>query len=152
MGPIRMSQEEVKVEAPAKILIVEDDPDMIEAMRIILESKSYQVVSATSAEEGLEKVKSEVPDLIILDVMMPEGTEGFHFAWNLRKDPDPKHRDIPILIVTALHEKTDLRFSPEESDTTYGPGEYLPVQGFIDKPIQPADLLERVRKLLGESS
>lgn len=136
------------MEKHPKILIVEDDPDMVESMRLVLESKSYQVVSSESTDDGLTKVRSEKPDLIILDVMMPEGTEGFHFAWRLRNDMEEEYRDIPILIVTAIHEKTEMRLYPEMSDATYGPGEFLPVQGFIDKPVQPADLLEKVGNLL----
>ncbi|GFP33080.1 hypothetical protein HKBW3S42_01398 [Candidatus Hakubella thermalkaliphila] len=136
------------MEKHPKILIVEDDPDMVESMRLVLESKSYQVVSSDSADDGLTKVRSEKPDLIILDVMMSEGTEGFHFAWKLRNDMEEEYQDIPILIVSAIHEKTEMRLYPEMSDPTYGPGEFLPVQGFIDKPVQPADLLEKVGNLL----
>jgi len=132
----------------AKILVVEDDPDMAETIRIILESKEYQVVHAASREDGLAKVKAESPDLILLDVMMPEGTEGFHFVWELRRDPEPRYRDIPILVVTAIHGTTELRFYPDQSDGTYEPGAYLPVQDFVDKPVKPSDLLERVERLL----
>lgn len=130
------------------ILIVEDDADMAEAMRIILESKRYQVISASSKNEGLDKVRAERPDLILLDIMMPDGTEGFHFVWELRRDPDAEVRDIPIIVVTALHETTDLKFYPDQSDDTYQAGEYLPVQDFVDKPVEPADLLSRVERVL----
>ena len=130
------------------ILIVEDDADMAEAMRIILESKRYQVISASSKDEGLDKVRAKRPDLILLDIMMPDGTEGFHFVWELRRDPDAEVRDIPIIVVTALHDTTDLRFYPDQSDDTYQAGEYLPVQEFVDKPVEPADLLSRVERVL----
>jgi len=136
------------MEAQSKILIVDDDPDIVESMRIVLENHGYSVISASSAEEGSEKVASERPNLIILDVMMPEGTEGFHFVWKLRQDKDPQLRDLPILVVTAIHGTTKLRLYPDQEDTTYGPGEYLPVQGFVDKPIQPADLVAKVKELL----
>jgi len=136
------------METQRKILIVDDDPDIVESMRIVLESHGYNVVSASSAEEGAEKVHSERPDLIILDVIMPEGTEGFHFVWQLRQDKDPQLRDLPILVVTAIHGTTKLRLYPDQEDTAYGPGEYLPVQGFIDKPVQPADLISKVSELL----
>lgn len=136
------------MEAQSKILIVDDDPDIVESMRIVLENHGYSVVSASSAEEGAEKVASERPNLIILDVMMPEGTEGFHFVWRLRQDKDPELRDLPILVVTAIHGTTKLRLYPDQEDASYGPGEYLPVQGFVDKPIQPADLVAKVKALL----
>ena len=135
-----------------KILVVEDDPDMAETVRIILESKNYQVIIAASREEGLAKVKLECPNLILLDVMMPEGTEGFHFVWELRRDPEPRYRNIPILVVTAIHGTTELRFYPDQSDGTYEPGAYLPVQDFVDKPVKPNDLLERVERLLKTGS
>ncbi|MGQ9524318.1 MAG: response regulator [Armatimonadota bacterium] len=136
------------MEAQSKILIVDDDPDIVESMRIVLENHGYQVISASSAEEGAEKVASERPNLIILDVMMPDGTEGFHFVWKLRQDKDPQLRDLPILVVTAIHGTTKLRLYPDQEDAAYGPGEYLPVQGFVDKPIQPADLVAKVKELL----
>lgn len=134
--------------AGATVLIVEDDADMAETIRVILESKDYQVISAASKDEGLEKVRTERPALILLDIMMPEGTEGFHFVWELRRDPDAEVRDIPIIVVSALHETTNLRFYPDQSDDTYQAGEYLPVQDFVDKPLDPADLLSRVERLL----
>ena len=134
--------------AGATVLIVEDDADMAETIRVILESKDYQVIAATSKDEGLDKVRAERPDLVLLDIMMPEGTEGFHFVWELRRDPDAEVRDIPIIVVSALHETTNLRFYPDQSDDTYQAGEYLPVQDFVDKPLDPADLLSRVERLL----
>ena len=134
-------------EAP-KILIVDDDPDLTESMRIILESRGYRVVSAEDADSGLEKTKRERPDLILLDVMMPTGTEGFHFVWKLRGEEKSEVREIPIIMLTAIHEQSELRFYPDQSDGTYAPGEYLPVQEFIDKPVQPAELLERVERTL----
>jgi len=132
----------------AKILIVEDDADLVKVMSVILEAQAYQVVTAASKEEGLEKVKTENPDLILLDIMLPEGTEGFHFVWELRSQFDKPYRNIPILVLTSIHETTPLRFYPDQSDGTYAPYEYLPVQDFVDKPIDPEDLVARVKRLL----
>lgn len=137
------------VEAPPKkILIVEDDPDTVEAVSLVLEKAGYSTVSAPNAEIGLEKVRSERPDLILLDVMMPAGTEGFHFVWTLRKDEDPQCRDVPIIVLTAIHESSPVRFYPGEGDGTYSPYEYLPVQGFFDKPVALDKLVREVGKLL----
>jgi two-component system alkaline phosphatase synthesis response regulator PhoP len=133
----------------SKILIVEDDPDYQETLKLVLESEGYAVVTAGSAKEGLQKVRAENPNAILLDVMMPEGTEGFHFVWDLRKDENPALRDIPILILSAIHESTPFKFYPEQSDGVYGPGEYLPVQGFLDKPVAPDKLISEVKRLLG---
>jgi CheY-like chemotaxis protein len=129
-----------------KILIIDDDPDIVEAMRMPLEANSYDVITANCGNEGLKKAKDEVPDLIILDVMMETDTEGFHVAYALRsEEPDSEYkncRKIPILMITAISQKKGMNFSPEKDDT------FLPVDGFIEKPIQPKDLLEKVAELL----
>jgi two-component system alkaline phosphatase synthesis response regulator PhoP len=131
-----------------KILVVDDEPDIVKLLRVILERQGYQVITATNAEDGLVKARQEQPDLIILDVMMPSRTEGFHFAWNLRNDFSAYGQQVPILIHSAIHETTSLRFYPDKSDGTYGPGEFLPVQGFIDKPADTTELLHRIENLL----
>ena len=131
-----------------KILVVDDEPDIVESLRLVLEAVGYQVVSASNAEEGLEKASQEHPDLIILDIMMPGGTEGFHFVWKLRNDPSSGCQEVPIMVHSAIHDTTDLRFYPNQSDGTYGPGEFFPVQEFLDKPVDPARLLLRVKQLL----
>ncbi len=128
-----------------KILVIEDDPDMVTALRMPLESHGYEVFTATTGEEGLQKVKEIEPDLIILDVMMETTTAGFQVSLQLRS-PDPEseyadYRDIPILMLTAIHTTTSLRFGPDEA--------YLPVDDFVDKPIDPDVLLEKVEKLVG---
>ena len=135
----------------AKILTVDDDRDLVEALRIVLESGGYEVVAAYDAETGLEKVRSERPDLVLLDVMMPNATEGFHFVWKLRNLEGEYFRSVPVIVLTAIHEKTELRFYPDSGDGTYNAGEYLPVQDFVDKPVEPKDLLERVEKVLSTS-
>jgi CheY-like chemotaxis protein len=111
------------------VLVVEDDFDAADAARTILESEGYQVAIADSPAKAWEALRAARPDVILLDVMMPSGTEGFHFVWELRGADDEKLRDIPIIILSAIHESTPLRFYPSEGDETYAPGEYLPVQG-----------------------
>ena len=133
------------MEKEKRVLVVDDDPTMVQSMKLILESKGYLTAEAYDATEAMQKVKEVKPDLILLDVMMPDGIEGFHFVWELRQLAPPL-RDIPIIVVTAIHNKGELRYYPQQSDGTYESGEYLPVQDFIDKPIQPADLLARVAK------
>jgi CheY-like chemotaxis protein len=132
--------------ANKKILIIDDDPDIAEAMRMPLEANAYSVITAYSGKEGLQKAKDEIPDLIILDVMMETDTEGFHVAYELRsEEPDSEYKDcrsIPILMITAISQKKGMNFSPEKDDT------FLPVDGFIEKPVQPKDLLENVAELL----
>ncbi len=129
-----------------KILIIDDDPDIVEAMRMPLEANNYNVITANNGKDGLQRAKEEIPDLIILDVMMETDTEGFHVAYELRSEDAGseyvKCREIPILMVTAISQKKGLIFSPEKDDT------FLPVDGFIEKPVQPEDLLKRTAELL----
>jgi CheY-like chemotaxis protein len=131
-----------------KILIVDDDPDIVEAMRLPLESNGFEVVSASSGAEGLAVLKKESPDLMILDVMMENTTEGFQVAYAVRsEDPNSeykKHRDIPILMVTAINQVMKTKFA-KQSDA-----EFLPVTDFIEKPVQPVDLLNKVADLIAK--
>jgi CheY-like chemotaxis protein len=131
-----------------KILVVDDDPDVVEAIRLTLEAKNYAVYSAASGAECLKRVKELNPDLIILDVMMDTTTEGFQLSLQLH-NPDPKseyarYAHTPILLLTAIHKTTPLRFGPDV--------DYLPVDEFVEKPVQPAALLEKVKKLLAKKA
>jgi CheY-like chemotaxis protein len=127
-----------------KILVIEDDADMVMAIRMPLEANGYEVFEAATGEEGLQKVKEVEPDLIILDVMMETTTAGFQVSLQLRTpDTDSEYaayREIPILMLTAIHTTTSLRFGPDEA--------YLPVDDFVDKPIDPDVLLEKVHALV----
>lgn len=128
----------------AKILIVDDDPDMVLAARLCLERAGHQVIEAKNGDEGLAKVTTENPDLMILDVMMNTTTEGFQVALKLRS-PDPKseyvaYKDMPIILLTSIHSTSPVRFGPDQ--------DYLPVDTFIDKPLDPDKLIAEVDKLL----
>jgi two-component system alkaline phosphatase synthesis response regulator PhoP len=129
-----------------KILIIEDDEDIVIAMRIVLEAHGFQVSWAENGKQGLKMVKREKPDLIILDVMMDSQTEGFHIAYTLRSN-DPKSeyapfKDIPILMVTGIYDTTTARF--DDAVAT----EWLPVDEFIEKPIHPSQLLSLVNRMI----
>jgi len=130
------------------ILVVDDDPDVVDYLRYVLEKRAYAVVTAGDAAEAMSKVETEKPDLIILDIMMPKGTEGFHFTWRLRARPEQEYRRIPIIVLTAIHDTTSLRFYPEARDGEYGPGEFLPVEAFLDKPVAEEELLQNVERVL----
>ncbi len=134
---------------PHRILVVDDDVDHIDTTRLILESRGYEVDSARSADDAFEKASELKPDLMVLDIMMPDGTEGFQLVSKLRNELPEDQRQMPILIVSAIHDYTSLRLYPEQSDGTYAPGEYLDAQGFIDKPAEPDQLLGKVAELLG---
>jgi CheY-like chemotaxis protein len=127
-----------------KVLVIDDDPDIVMAVRLTLENAGYQVVSASSGQEGVGKVKSECPDLIILDVMLETHTEGFQLALKLHS-PDPaselkQFKDTPILMLSAIHSTTPMRYEPDI--------DYLPVELFVDKPINPEDLVKKVAWIL----
>jgi CheY-like chemotaxis protein len=126
----------------ARILVIDDDPDFVMAVRIVLEGSGFEVQEAATAEEGIEKALNVEPDLVVLDVMMPAGYEGFEVARALREEHGLKH--LPIVILTSLHRKHEVpyRFAPDET--------YLPVDVFLDKPIKPEALVETIDELLGQ--
>ncbi len=134
----------------AKILIVDDQPNIVRTVQVALESQGYEVLTAGSKEEAEAVAVADKPDLMIVDVMMPEGTEGFHLVWKIRQMEDEALSSVPIIMATGIHETTELRFYPDQTDGTYEPGEFLPVQAWMDKPIAVKDLLEKVERLLGE--
>ena len=121
-----------------KILLVDDDADFTEAIKLLLESRSYDVTAANDGKEGLKKVQTEGPDLIILDVMMPE-IDGYEMCAKLKSDPQYGH--IPILLLTAVGEAI--------STTTYTKemGMRMEADDYIPKPVELMELVERVEKL-----
>jgi len=128
----------------AKILMIDDDPDMVLAARLCLQGAGHEVFDARNAATGLARLAELKPELIILDVMMDSATEGFQTALKLRStdpaSPYAAYRSIPIIMLTALHATTDLRFTPDP--------DYLPVEAFLDKPIDPDRLINTVSDLL----
>ena len=124
-----------------KILIIDDDDDITCALQATLESHDYSVVTAGERDEGMSKIKSESPDLIILDVMMSTWQDGFEMARELKKDA--AYKDIPILMLTGVKDKTGINFKSTAGDPTW-----LPVDGFLDKPVDMELLLVEVGKLL----
>lgn len=124
-----------------KILIIDDDVDIVEAMKVVLESKNYEVTLAKSGEEGLKKIREGRPDLIILDVMMETMDKGFEVARGLKKDKNCK--DIPILMLTAIKDRIGLGFEKEA-----GEPDWLPVDGYCEKPLEPDELISKVENLL----
>ena len=118
-----------------KIALIDDDPDIIEAITMLLDANNYQTVSAGNVRDGFALIKNENPDLVILDVMMEEPDDGFFLAIKLRK----KGFDKPIFMLTSVSKALGLDFAP---------GETLPVDEFIEKPVAPADLLEKIQKYI----
>jgi len=127
----------------AKVLIIEDDTDLIEAMRVILEAERYTVITATEPVKGIELATKDKPDVIILDVMFGEDERARGFDYAVKMRMDKSLASIPILMVTSINVRyPEFQFSPESD------GEFLPVDDFIDKPAQPKELIQKVQKLL----
>lgn len=123
-----------------KVLIVDDDVDLVEAVSILLETKGYVVISANSGEEGFKMAKAQSPDLMLLDVMMTHKSEGFDIARNLKNDKITK--DIPVVMVTGIKKEMNLPFGFEPDD------EWLPVKAVLEKPVKPEALLKTVEEFI----
>jgi CheY-like chemotaxis protein len=123
-----------------KILLIDDDVDIVELNRAMLTVAGYQVCTAYSGGEGLEKIVKERPDLVILDVMMSSVGEGFEVAREIRKNEAIRH--TPILMLTGVNREHpfNLRIGPDV--------EWNPVDSFLEKPVQKEILLEKVRTML----
>jgi CheY-like chemotaxis protein len=126
----------------AKILIVDDDPDMRLAISSVLKSRSYEVIEARDGEEALSKLKEEKPDLMVLDLLMPR-MDGFAVVKEL-KNAQEGYPNIPILIVSSIREEASHRRYELEV------GHKLEVDEYIEKPIEPFILLKRVQMLLSK--
>ena len=129
-----------------KILVIDDDPDFRDAVTPILETAHYDVVSALNPEQGKEKIFSENPDLILLDIMMDSLFDGFSLCHAIKTSKEYKEfKNTPIIFVSAVKEKTGSRFQFKGEDQgLIGPDDY------IDKPVKPDDLLARIERLLND--
>ncbi len=123
----------------AKILIVDDDPDIVESVTIMLENNNHKVIQAYGGIEGIEKAKAEKPDAIILDVMMPD-RDGYEVCRELKSDPD--YRDIPILLLTAVVSQIP------STSYTHRMGMETEADDYVDKPVEPGELVRLVERLL----
>jgi len=128
----------------AKILVIDDDPDFLEAVTPILETARYNVVTALNPNEGKEKIFAEKPDLILLDIMMDSLFDGFSLCHAIKTSKEyNEFKDTPIIFISAVKEKTGSRFQFKgEQEGLVGPDDY------IDKPVKPNDLLARIERLL----
>jgi CheY-like chemotaxis protein len=125
---------------PQKVLVIDDDPSFVTAMMPMLESRGYQVEAAYNKEDGIQKIEKIKPDLILLDIMMEKLTDGFDLCHKLKDDPEMSK--IPVLAVSAINKEIGMKFSPKTD------GMYFQADDFMEKPVSPENLLERVEKLL----
>lgn len=120
----------------SKILIVDDDPDMVEAGRLVLEREGHSVESASNVTQGMKKIEETSPDLLILDVMMEEYDDGLRMARDIRRAGN----QLPILMLTSVNRALGLQINKDK--------EMVPVDDFVEKPVDPATLLAKVNSLL----
>ena len=120
----------------SKILIVDDDPDMVAAGRMVLEKEGYEVSSAPNVVAGLRAVEEYAPDLLILDVMMEEPDDGLRMARDLRR----KGHTLPILMLTSVNQALGIHIGADP--------EIVPVDDFQEKPADPVTLVQKVKRLL----
>lgn len=125
-----------------KVLMIDDDPEFVEAISNLLDAKGYDVETASNGKEGVEKAKVQNPDIILLDVMMTTKNEGFSVARELHEDDTLKN--TPIIIMTGIRREMNLPFGFEPDET------WLPVKRVLEKPVKPEVLLsaisENIRK------
>ena len=124
-----------------KILVVDDDPDMRDALTMILESRDYEIVTAQNGLEALASLKADKPDLMILDLLMPK-MDGFAVLKELEDGRWAKYRETPILIMSSVREEASRRRYELETALM------LEVDDYVEKPVSPDVLLERVGNLL----
>jgi CheY-like chemotaxis protein len=128
-----------------KILLVDDDADLVASVSQVIKMNGYDVITAASGAEGLKKLLEVKPDLVILDVMMESDTAGFEAAYQIRNTrPTSKFKDVkdvPIIILTAINQVTNSRFSLNEESS------FLPkVNDFLTKPVKLDELLQKIKK------
>ncbi len=126
-----------------KVLLVDNDVDFVDLNKAVLENSGFEVVTAFSAREGIDKVKVEHPDVIVLDLMMEKHDAGFSFAKQIKADPI--YKQIPILMLTSVAEVTGFGFSQELD------GYWMKTDDYAEKPIMPDELVRRVNALLEKS-
>jgi len=134
----------VKIMSESKtVLIIDDDSDFARAIQALLESSGYKVRHAASGREGLELAKAIEPDLILLDVMMSERTEGFFVLQEMRRVQALSQ--TPVIVLSSIYsDEPAFRVDPEAG--------WLPANLFLAKPVDPGRLLAEVKRLMSESS
>jgi len=127
----------------AKILIVDDDPDIRIAISSVLKSRSYEVIEARDGEEALTRLKDQKPDLMLLDLLLPK-MDGFSVVKELQNTQWSEYHNMPILIISSVREEASQRRYELET------GRQLGAEDYIEKPIEPFALLKRIEKLLSK--
>ena len=125
-----------------RILIIDDDVDFVDLNKAVLESNGFEVETAVSAREGMDKVQFDAPDLILLDLMLEKHDTGFSFAKSIKADP--RYKNIPILMISAVASETGYDFSQEQD------GYWMKTDGFVPKPVEPDVLVQKINALINK--
>jgi CheY-like chemotaxis protein len=125
-----------------RILIIDDDAELVGVLKTVLESRGYEVEWALDSEEGIRKARRARPDLVLLDMMMRTISEGVTAAQEIKNDP--KLSSVPIIMMTAVSQETGFSFSPEADR------DYLPIDSLLEKPVDPQTLLREIKAALGD--
>lgn len=126
----------------AKILVVDDDLDFIEATKFLLEAKGYRVITASNGQEGFARVKNDSPDLVLLDLMMNYKTEGAETAKTIAEDAAAQ--DLPVILITGARSQVGFPFEikPDKKN--------LPVKAVLEKPVKPEGLLKLIQETINK--
>ena len=125
-----------------RILIIDDDAELVGVLKTVLESQGYEVEWALDSDEGIRKARGTRPDLVLLDMMMRTISEGVTVAQEIKNDP--KLSGVPIIMMTAVSQVTGFSFSPEADR------DYLPIDSLLEKPVDPQTLLREIKAALGD--
>jgi len=124
----------------AKVMVVDDDPDFVEITRMILEGNGYKVNTAGNGDQALEAMREDVPDLLLLDIMMTHALDGLDVSHVMSEDPVLK--EVPIIMISSIADSPWAGLFPTD--------EYVPIDTWISKPVQPNELLRKVAELVKE--
>ena len=127
----------------ARILIIDDEPDLANGLKVLLENEGHEAVTYNATEGAVEQVEEYDPDLLVLDVMFPEQPSGgFEIARKVRTVE--KFQQLPIIMLTSVNKETSLGFSEKDIDS-----DWMPVQHFMEKPVDISAMIVKIKELLG---
>ncbi len=132
-----------------RILIVDDDADFLESTSTVLQSAGYEVFTAADEQSGTDRLEELAPDLLLLDVMMSQWDSGFRMLWNIKSRD--RFAALPVLMLTAVDREMDVDFASHANTGIEADEEYLPVAGYVIKPVDPERLKATVARILREA-
>lgn len=120
-----------------RVLVVDDDPDFVEIIGMVLRKEGYEIESASSGDAALKQMRASPPDILLLDVMMSTVLDGVNVSFAMSEDPILKH--VPIVMISSIPDSAHAEEFPTD--------EYVPISAWLTKPVQPQQLVETVKRL-----